>query len=262
LTAEGDGPLIVEPVTFPDPPGWRVRTAEPPTLADRPGKRQRWRQTFHLTPHRPGDLPLQPPAVRVRAGGRETPVEIDWRPLTVHVTTTLPRADLDEARGVTGPEPAPPAAIPFWKDERFWAAAIAVVAVTAAVLAGRKRRPPPAPEPPPHEWAAAELDRLARSNPDADAVAAVLRDFLGRQFRIPAAGTTTAELLHLLGVTPNIAAWRALLERCDVARFANFRFTADEWTDILSQSRRVIAESLPVAEPAGSTAVSPTGEKA
>ena len=43
---------------------------------------------------------------RIRAGGRETPVEIDWPPLTVQVTTTLPRVDLDEARGVTGPEPA------------------------------------------------------------------------------------------------------------------------------------------------------------
>jgi hypothetical protein len=262
LTAEGDAPLIVDSLTFADPPGWRVRLADPPTIADRPGNRQQWRQAFHLTPDRPGDLPLQPPAVRLRAGGRETPVEIDWRPLTVHVTTTIARPDLDEAHGVTGPEPAPPAAIPFWKDERFWAATIAVVAVTAAVLAGRRRRPSPAPEPPPHEWSAAELDRLGRSDPDADALAAVLRDFLARRFQIPAAGTTTDELLLLLCATPNVAAWRSLLERCDVARFANRGFTADEWAGILDQARVAMAESLTVAEPAGSTAASPAGEKA
>jgi hypothetical protein len=192
-------------------------------------------------------------------------------------------SNLDDARGVTGPEPAPPAPVPVWRDERAWAVALAVVAVTAAVLAGRRHRPPPAPEPPPGEWAAAELDRLAQSGPDADGLAAVLRGFLARQFHVPAAATT-AEVIHFLGATgvspvsspehgrdargtpgpnvagPNAADWQSLLERCDVARFANVAFTPAEWATAVDQARRVIAESLPVAEPAGSAATGAAGK--
>ncbi|HEY1379853.1 MAG TPA: hypothetical protein VGF55_23835 [Gemmataceae bacterium] len=265
LTAEGAAPLAVEPVTFPDPPGWRVRAAEPPAVTDRPGGRQQWRASFRLTPDKPGDLPLPPPAVRVRAGGRETPVVIDWQPLTVRVTTTLPRADLDEARGVTGPEPAPPAPPPVWRDERVWAGMIVVAAIIAALLAGR-RRPPPAPELPPAEWANVELDRLARQGPDADALADLLRGFLARRYQLPAAGRTTAELHVLLRPVPLppevVTSWQSLLERCDVARFANVGFNTDEWAAALDQVRHLIAASLPVGEAADSAAVSPDGENA
>jgi hypothetical protein len=262
LTAEGNAPLAVEPVTFPDPPGWRVRATDQATVVDRSTGRQQWKQSFRLTPERPGDLSLPPPPVRVRAGGRETPVEIDWQPLTVQVTTTLSHVDLDDARGVTGPEPAPPATVPLWRDERAWAALIVLVAVTAAVLAGRRQPSPPVPELPPVKWVAAELDQLAGHEPDPNQLAVALRGFLSRQFHITAGGATTGELVSRLHEALDVAWWQSLLERCDVARFANLRISADEWADMLDQARRVTAASLPVGEPAGSAAVDPTGENA
>src|SRR5437764_131014 len=59
-----------------------------------------------------------------------------------------------------------------------------------------------------------------------------------------------------------VADWRALLERCDVARFANVGFTDDEWAAVLNQARNRIASSLPVGEAANSASVDPVGEKA
>jgi hypothetical protein len=268
LTAAGAAPLAVDPIKFADPPGWHVRATDPATISDQPGGKQQWRASFRLTPDKPGDLPLLPPTIRVRAGGRETPVQIDWLPLMVHVTTTLSRVDLDEAHGVTGPEPAPPAATPFWMDERSWAAAMAVIAVFTAVWVGLSLRPPPTPEPLPKEWAAAELDRLAGLDPtapaSADALADLLRDFLEREHHIPAAGKTTAELLDLFRSWPGQLAlnWGPLLEGCDLARFANAGFSVEEWASAIEQARRVTAATLPIGEAAAPAATGSTGENA
>jgi hypothetical protein len=266
LTAAGAAPLAVDPVRFPGPPGWHVRATEAATISDQPDGKQQWRATFRLTPDKPGDVPLHPPAIRVRAGGRETPVQIDWPPLTVHVTTTLPRVDLDEAHGVTGPEPAPPTATPFWIDERSGAAAMVVIALLTAVWVGLSLRPPPAPELPPKEWAAAELDRLAGLDPadpaSADALADLLRGFLAREHHIPATGKTTAELLDLCRTWPGQLPldWGPLLERCDLARFANAGFSIEEWASAIEQARRVTAATLPIGEAAVPAATGSTRE--
>jgi hypothetical protein len=150
------------------------------------------------------------------------------------------------------------------------------------VVAGRRRVPPPTLAPPPGEWATAELGRLAASEPDADALAAILRSFLTRQFHIQASTKTTSDVVALLGATgvkavrpaeheqdaratqlgPIIHAWQALLEWCDVVRFANLGVSVEQWTEVLTRARGVIAESLPVVEAAASTADDPVGEKA
>jgi hypothetical protein len=283
ISVDGEAPLVVEPVLFPDPPGWRVRATLPTSLIDRPGGRQRWQASFRLVPDNPGDLALPPSAIRVRAGGRETPVKIDWQPLPVRVTTTLSRVDLDEARGVTGPEPAPPTTPPLWMDERVWAVGIVGIAVATAVFVGRGLRPPPAREPPLDEWTAGELERLSRLDPakpeTADALAELLRGVLSRRFQLPVTGKTTSELIALLCATavpavnetehgrdgrgtPIQTSWQTLLERCELARFANKAFTIQEWKDALTQTQQLIAASLPVDQAAGSAAVGPTGEMA
>jgi hypothetical protein len=255
LEVEAAAPLAVEPLALANLPGWRVRHAGAPETDPLPGGRQRWRQTVRLTPDRPGELPLPPPAVRARPGGRETPVEITWGPLAVRVTTALPRVDVDEARGVTGPEPAPaPPPTPL----RDWliAAAVALGLGAVAALAWRRRRRRPAPEPPPDVWALAELDRLAaRDAADpaaADALADLLRGFLARRYGLDAAGRTTAELLarlRPLSLPPDVfTSWQALLERCDLARFARLGFAADEWGRAVGRARDLVAASLPVSE--------------
>ena len=174
----------------------------------------------------------------------------------------LPRPPpLDDARGVTGPEPAPPMPTPLWRDERAWAVGIVIIAVTTALIVGRRRPVPPAPELPPAEWAAAELDRLAAGSPDADALARVLRGYLARRYKIPAAGTTS-ETIAWLGGNADGHAWRSLLERCDAARFSNVGFGAAEWSAAIAEARRLTAGVLPVGEATASAANGATGEMA
>src|SRR5262245_10733635 len=167
LEIEGTAPLAVDAPAFTIVSGWRVRGVARPETAALPGGRQRWRQSARLTPDRPGDVPLMPPTIRVRPGGRETAVEITWQPLAVRVTTALPRADVDEARPVTAPEPAPPEEPNPWPGLAL-AALVAAAGVAAGVVAVRRRRARPAPEPLPDVWARAALARLATGPPDAD----------------------------------------------------------------------------------------------
>jgi hypothetical protein len=263
LTATGDGPLSVEPVTFSDPPGWRVRASDTAVVSDEAGgKQQRWRQTFRLTPDKPGELPLQAPAIRVRSGGRDTPVSIDWPPITVKVTSKLSRVELDEARGITGPEAVPPGSPPFWKDERAWAALIVLVAIVTAVFAGRLLRRQPIPEPPLAEWVAAGLDRLGQLDPQspasADTMANLLRGYITRRYHAPAEMLTTAELFARWA-DESADEWKALLVRCDQARFGGVQFSAEEWTEAITIARRL---TLPVDEAAGSAATGEASEMA
>jgi hypothetical protein len=266
LEIEGAAPVAVETPAFNQLPGWRVRQLLEPETTSLPGNRQWWRQAVRLTPDRPGDLPLPPPAVRVRPGGREAPVEIAWQPLAVRVTTALPRADVDEARGVTEPEPAPPEVTNPWPGVAL-AAAVVLVGGAAGVVWWRRRRSRPVTELPPAEWARAELDRLAKRDAAdpaaADALADVLRGFLARRFRLDAEGRTTAELLARLRPLPlpaaALAAWQALLERCDLARFARLGFAADEWGPVLDRARDLVAASLPVGEAAGAVQLGGAG---
>jgi hypothetical protein len=269
LEVEGAAPLAVEPPSFGRLPGWRVRQVGEPESAALPGGRQRWRQSVRLTPDRPGELPLPPPALHVRPGGHETPVEIAWPPLTVRVTTTIPRADVDEAHGVTGPEPAPPLPPTPLRDWLIAAAVLLGLAVTILV-AWRRRRRRPVPEPPADVWALAGLDRLATRDPAdpaaADALADLLRGFLARRYGLDAEGRTTAELLarlRPLPLAPDVfTSWQALLERCDLARFARLGFTAEEWAHAINQAREVVAASLPVGEAAGAAAAGGAGGNA
>src|SRR5690242_12628043 len=71
LSVEGPGPLSV---TLPKPlitkPGtWRVRDDGLPLREVLPGGRERWTQTFHLSPLVPGQPKVALGALTVRAGG-------------------------------------------------------------------------------------------------------------------------------------------------------------------------------------------------
>jgi hypothetical protein len=260
VRVEADGPLAVESYRPGDPTGWRVRSAGEPTTAPLAGGRQRWEQSYRLVPDRPGELPLPLPPVRARAAGRESVVELAFEPLAVRVTTELPRADLDEARGVTGPEPVPPGPPSFLAS--WLAAALGGVAVLGGALWWRaRRRHAPPPEPAAADWLAAELKRLEALDPAAadaaDALSDTARGYLARRYRVGADGRTTAELVALL--PPEAAGpWRALLERCDLAKFARAGFTAQEWAGALASLRiserdAPTSSSLPSGERGGST---------
>jgi len=112
-------------------------------------------------------------------------------------------------------------------------------------------------EPEPAQWAFAALDHIDPNNPDSrDLPAKILRGFLDRAFRFAASGTTTREAMAQLAArelpADLQARWKSLLERCDVARFADLPVSSSEWQDLLDQSRQTIAATLRVIEPADS----------
>lgn len=255
LSASSDASFVVAPINFRAPDSWKIRAVETATT-EVVGNRHHWKQTFRLSPERSGQVPIRPPSLSILIGGRETPVDIDFRPFPMVITTSLERATLDEARGVTGPEQSPKTA-PFWHNGLVWAVVIGILALIAAVWAGRRSSPPPMAEPEPAQWAFTALDRIDPNNPvSRDLPAKILREFLDRTFGFAASGTTTRETLTRLEArelpADLVARWKSLLERCDVARFADLQVSSFEWQDLLDQSRQTIAATLRVIEPADS----------
>jgi hypothetical protein len=177
------------------------------------------------------------------------------------VTTSLPRVDLDEARDVTGPEPAPPAPP---STVGLWLAAIGIV--TMAILVwwrwrirvGRAARP----EPSLAEWLDAQLVRLAAIDAAApsaaDALGDVVRAFVARRYQVVVTGRTTAELIALLPAEA-VAEWGELLERCDLAKFARAGFTPAEWDKALGRLREA-RSTLPPGEPPPSADATAVGQ--
>jgi len=261
LSVEGAAPLTVEPVKLGDLPGWRVRSvSEPNSLAPAQG-RERHEQVFRLVPDRAGELALPLPVIRTRPGGRESTVELSIEPLSVRVTTSLPRVDLDEARDVTGPEPAPPAPP---STGGLWLAAIGIVTVAILVWwrwrirVGRAARP----EPSLAEWLDAQLARLAAIDAAApsaaDALGDVVRAFVARRYQVVVTGRTTGELTALLPAEA-VVEWGELLERCDLAKFARAGFTSAEWDKALGRLREA-RSTLPPGEPPPSADATAVGQ--
>src|SRR5205085_2595679 len=131
----------------------------------------------------------------------------------------------------TGPEPAPPEPP---STVGVWLTALGTVACAlVAVWRWRvRRRRAGAPEPAPAGWLAAELGWLAALDPAApaaaDALGGAARGYLARRYGVAAVGRTTGELVALLPAEAP-AAWRDVLERCDLAKFARAGFTPAEW---------------------------------
>ncbi|MFO0808238.1 MAG: hypothetical protein U0746_06415 [Gemmataceae bacterium] len=233
LTVEADAPLVVGPVRFAAPSGWSLIDSSTATLEPASMGRARWRQSFRLTPDRPGELLLQPPTLNVRAAGRQSITEIEWKPISVSVSTSLADATLDEAKGVTEPLrlKAGPSAWTVWLP-----AAIGILVVASigyAVLSRRRKRSEVSPEDETH----ARLIALAPL--DADGLATTMRNYLLRRRGVPADRRTTAELNDEID-----ADWRCLLERCDLAKYADRRFDFAEWERTLSLAQSLVSASL------------------
>src|SRR5205807_1257379 len=96
-----------------------------------------------------------------------------------------------------------------------------------------------------------DLERLAGAGEFGPAAAAeldgVLRLYLEGRYRVPTGERTTAELLKKLRQAPQppeqLDAWQALLERCDLAKFAKADFSAGEWAEAIGRARDLIHRS-------------------
>jgi hypothetical protein len=265
LTLEGPAPLRVELPKEPDklltPESatvWHIRPAGPPAVTPLPEDgRDRWTQTFRVSPFVPGKkVTLAFGPVKVTAGTDLNPQDVTFPAKEVRVQTAITDAKPDNARPVTRIEelPTPPTQPP---EAMVWPFLLALGAVFAAVLvAGVIRRARAKPPPlPPGEWALRELDRVERDGlagrAVADRVAAVLREYVERRHGLLATKLTTTELL----VACEAAGWPTertgplgeVLERCDRAKFAGDEPDAGEAAELVVQAREWVASSPPTA---------------
>jgi len=226
LTIEGPAPLRVElPTQLLDPiteRDWKIQPRGTPTVSAIRNNREKWIQTFRLDPYVPGEaMPVIFAAVKVN--GREVlPGGFD-----VKVITTVTDTKAENAKPVTGIEeisPPPVTDTPVSLTKWVVVGLVLVGVVTFGVVRWLRQKPPAVF---PKDWAETAFDQLVRSEQTGEALvagtAAILREFIKRQFGVPATTLTTSELL----ATPtqpwsveqaNTLTW--ILERCDRAKFA------------------------------------------
>ncbi|MFO0805764.1 MAG: DUF4381 family protein [Gemmataceae bacterium] len=207
---------------------WQIKPLGPARIIALEGGRERWEQSFRMSPFFHGD--------RVLLAFNSLPV--NGQPLTfeaqgIRVRKTIDVANAEKAVPVTGIEtlPAIPPAPP---DASGWpfVAGLAVVFAAAIAFVLLRRKKAAAPAIPPNEWAERELNRLERDHAmervddrlATDRLAAILREFVERRFSVAAPRLTTAEL-HGAALAAEWPADRAnplrdLLEVCDRAKFA------------------------------------------
>lgn len=215
---------------------WQIKALGTPKIVKLEDGRERWEQSFRLSAFLHGDrVALAFKTLHVN----EQEVRFDAQTLTVR--KTLDDAKAENAVPVTGIEQLPPIS-PTPTDASGWSFIAALAAVFAfaltVVLIRKSREVPPAV--PPVEWAVRELQRIegdvASGRIDdrtaTERVSATLREFVERQFGLPATRLTTAELISAC----TVADWpverteplRNILEQCDRAKFAGKRPDANE----------------------------------
>lgn len=176
--------------------------------------------------------------------------------------TDLPPAttSISEAHPVTGPERVPPE--PASNAYIWW---ILTAAVALALLVYFRRRKRIIVEPTAEEWAHRELDLIAQSNGDGQALGEllpfVIRGYVERRHRRSIEGKTTAEVASELRTwgedEHSISGWCNLLDRCDLAKFARQQFTPAESAETVRRAQTLLSSTLPPDE---SSTTAKTGE--
>jgi hypothetical protein len=242
LTVEGPGPLGV---TVPKPfltraNVWRVREDGLPVREVLANGREKWSQTFRLSPLVPGEpkVPLGPLTVRP---GNEQDLTIEWKAEpVVRVVTNVENPAPDALRPATDIEhlPPPPNVERGSSPWRFAIVPVLLALAAVGLFLGRRKRPAGAPR----DAAWAERG-LAAGDLTADRCAAVLRQYLAYRFGVPAETRTTPELAAALraeGRLPDgvVGEWQAFLDECDAARFSG---TAASVAGLADRARALVA---------------------
>jgi hypothetical protein len=273
LTVEGPGTLEVEkPAVLTPSKSWQVRQLDEPETVALSNGGSSWRQTALIEPDTKGELSLQIAPVRYRPqAGKGEWQTVKWQPVTIHVTTSVVRADPSQARDITPPEDIPEAKSP-WKAVLIWTGvAFLVLGAILGALELKRRLSPPRPELAPHEWALRELDRLeALGLPEHGQaerfhtfVSDAIRRYLELRYQLRAPRQTTAEFLEAMRQAPQLSAdqrmlLRDFLERCDLAKFARAEYSTAECKATATMARNFVEQTKPTPEPAATAPATAT----
>jgi hypothetical protein len=257
LRLEGTLGLEVDPVqAVTGSDAWKEIRRLPPEVTQA-GERKTWKQQFLLEPQRVVDVTLILTPLRFRENSTDAFQTITWEPIPVKVTTEIPKADLNELRDITPPEPVsqPEGNNYLWL---MWlGGGLIVLALLFGVWELRRRsaaeqKPAIAPE----RWAAKQLGKIRKMSVTEDGdgvkhhdmVAGVLRRYFEYRYRLAAPGKTTAEFLdslrrggHLTG--PQFDLLRDALERCDLAKFARVQPTREECIELDRNAQALVTQT-------------------
>jgi hypothetical protein len=252
LQVEGTAGLEVQPAANPGP-DWQTVAKSPPETVPLDHGRVRWQQTLRVRPTRPGQVSLAMPDLRYRENDSEAWKEIHWTPIQMQVSTAILKPDISELRGITSPEPVPPA--PSWWPVLAWiGGSLTGLALFLAGWSVWRRRGSGPRSLTPDQWALQEIDRISAwpRNSDADverfytALCDVVRKYLELRFQLPALEQTTTEFFETLRSSPQLPAGhhellRRFLERCDLVKFARAAPSPEECQDMVATARNIIS---------------------
>jgi hypothetical protein len=225
--------------------------------------RMRWQRIYRFAPREPGQITFAFPDVQI-SDGEMDPQTVTWEPIDFIVTTKIAQLDRSALRDITGVEISPSSATPPEPSWHWWLLAVLLVLMVGTVvfvlrrLLRRKHGRAPL-ERALYEWQrllAMKLPERGRSERFITLLTLLVRDYLEREFDLPARRRTTREFLH--GMTLHAVLTEAeklfltrFLERSEAVKFAHVEMPPEECASWAEQVRLFLRErgNDPVKKP-------------
>ncbi|MGF1580125.1 MAG: hypothetical protein ACFCD0_12250 [Gemmataceae bacterium] len=241
---------------------WEVYPQPPTTSKSR--DTVTWQQQLRIEPRKPGEFSLAFPKLQYQSNSEESQT-LDWKTVSVKVTTIILDPTLDAIEDIpaieTLPPRPPPPTVP-WVTIGTSLGTILVLSVVLVLLV--KRFNQRKVEEPPSEGILEQLDRLAGESSLSEAelrerysqLMVLFCGFLREHFEIPKDYQTSAEVLQWLegaeGVSDEgVFAVREVIEECDLIRFTPLTPNQSNFVVSVERARDVVERiSVPlVPEP-------------
>jgi hypothetical protein len=220
------------------------------------GDRVHWRLRYTFAPREPGKQSFAFPEVKLRESNDEKDDRsIAWSPVDFDVTTAIADPDRASVRGDASIEKLPDLPPPLF-DWRWLPVAVSILLVLGlalvAVLLWRRRTAKTPAGLALYEWqrlVALGLPEQGRSERFITLLTLLVRQYLERQFLIPARRQTTPEFLRDLEQHSSLSAEEkqfltSFLPRADAIKFAGTDMSAAECTQWAQAAREFIARRL------------------
>jgi hypothetical protein len=212
--------------------------------------RVRYRLIYRFAPREPGTkVPFHFPDVKFK-DGEEAEQTLTWVPISFEVQTHVAAPDLAAMRDITAIEELPTIELADQSWQLWSALAVSCLLLIAIVYALRvflARNPPRSPaQLALYEWQrliALKLPERGRSERFITLLTMLVRQYLERQFALPARRQTTPEFMQNLDRFPMLTApekqfLTTFLQRCDAVKFARAAMTPEEcaqWAEAARQ---------------------------